>query len=46
MKHRRPERITAKLLAELHRITPYAPEHLLREIELIEAFRKRHPRLP
>jgi len=45
LKHSRPERITAKLLAELHRITPYAPEHLPREIELIEAFRKRHPRL-
>jgi acetate kinase len=35
-----------KLLAELRRITPYAPEHLPREIELIEAFRKRYPRLP
>src|SRR5450759_1557474 len=46
MKHSEPERITPKLLAELHRITPYDPDHLAREIGLIEAFRKRHPRLP
>jgi acetate kinase len=46
MKHAEPERVTAKLLAELHRITPYDPDHLPREIELIEALRKRHPRLP
>jgi acetate kinase len=46
MKHSEPERITPKLLAELHRLTPYDPEHLPREIGLIEAFRKRHPQLP
>ena len=46
MKHSEPERVTRKLLAELHRITAYAPEHLPREIELIEAFRKRCPNLP
>jgi acetate kinase len=46
MKHTIPERITSKLLAELHRITPYDPDHLPREIELIEAIRKRHPKLP
>jgi len=46
MKHSEPERVTPKLLAELRRITPYAPDHLPREIELIEAFRKRHPKLP
>lgn len=46
MKHSEPERITPNLLAELHRITPYAPDHLPREIALIEAFRRRHPRLP
>jgi acetate kinase len=45
MKHSEPERITPKLLAELHRITPYDPEHLPREIGLIEALRKRHPKL-
>jgi acetate kinase len=46
MKHSEPERVTSKLLAELHRITPYATEHLPREIGLIEAFRQRHPKLP
>jgi acetate kinase len=46
MKHSEPEQVTPKLLAELHRITPYAPDHLPREIKLIEAFRQRHPKLP
>ena len=46
MKHSEPERITPKLLTELHRITPYDPDHLPREIGLIEAFRTRHPKLP
>lgn len=32
VKHSEPERVTPKLLAELHRITPYAPNHLPREI--------------
>lgn len=41
-----PERVTAELLDELHRITPYDPEHLPLEIELIEAIRQRHPTLP
>ena len=45
MKHSEPERITPKLLAELHRITPYDPDHLPREVALIEAFRTRHPKL-
>jgi len=46
MKHSEPERVTRKLLAELHRITPYAPEHLPSEIGLIEALQRRHPKLP
>jgi acetate kinase len=46
MRHARPERIGAALLAELHRITPYAPAHLPQEIGLIEALRRRHPQLP
>jgi acetate kinase len=46
MKHSEPERVTPKLLAELHRLTPYAPDHLPREIGLIEAFRRLHPKLP
>jgi acetate kinase len=46
MRHTEPEIITKKLLAELHRISPNDPDHLPREIELIEIFRQRHPKLP
>jgi acetate kinase len=46
MKHMQPEIVTQELLDELHRIRPYDPDHLPREIELIEAFRQRHPKLP
>jgi len=45
MQHIAPELVTQDLLDELHRISPYDPDHLPREIELIEAFRRRHPRL-
>ena len=45
MKHSEPERVTPALLAELRRITPYAPDHLPCEISLIDAFRRRHPKL-
>jgi acetate kinase len=41
-----PERITPDVLDELHRATTYAPDHLPREIELIQAFGERHPHLP
>jgi acetate kinase len=46
MKHTEPERVTQELLDELRRIRPYDPDHLPREIELIEAFRRHHPKLP
>ncbi len=46
MKHTEPELITRKLLNELHRISPYDTDHLPAEIELIEAFSQRHPKLP
>ncbi len=46
MAHSEPERITPKLSSELRRITPYDPDHLPREIGLIEAFSRRHPKLP
>jgi acetate kinase len=46
MKHVQPEIITRELLDELHRIRPYDPDHLPREIELIETFLHRHPKLP
>ncbi len=45
MTHTEPERVTPELLDELHRLRPYDPEHLPREIELMEAFRQRHPKL-
>jgi acetate kinase len=46
MKHTEPEIATEDLLDELLRISPNDPDHLPREIELIEAFRSRHPKLP
>ena len=46
MKHTEPEIVTQDLLDELHRISPNDPDHLPREIELIETFRERHPKLP
>ena len=46
MQHTAPELVTQELLDELHRLRPYDPDHLPREIELIEAVRKRHPKLP
>jgi acetate kinase len=46
MKHTEPEVVTKKLLNELRRISPNDPDHLPREIELIETFRQRHPKLP
>ena len=46
MKHSRPEWVTPGLLADLRRITPYDPDHLPIEIDLIEAVRARHPKMP
>ena len=46
MKHIQPEFVTQELVDELYRISPNDPDHLPREIELIEAFRQRHPKLP
>ena len=46
MKHTEPEIVTKKLLDELRRISPNDPDHLPREIELIEVLRQRHPKLP
>jgi len=46
MRHLQPEVVTQELLDELNRIRPYDPDHLPREIELIEAFRLRYPNLP
>ena len=38
-------RITQELLNELRRFSPFDPEHLPRELDLIEVFRKRNPDL-
>jgi acetate kinase len=46
MMHAEPERITPALLAELRRITRYDPDHLPREIALIQVLQQRHPQLP
>lgn len=44
--HTEPERVTPEVIDELRRATPYAPDHLPREIRWIESFRERHPHLP
>ena len=46
MLHTEPERVTPDLLEELRRITTYDPEHLPREIAIIEALRQRFPNVP
>jgi acetate kinase len=46
MTHTEPERVTPELLEELHRNTPYDPEHLPLAIELMEALFKRQPAWP
>jgi acetate kinase len=45
-KYSKPQQVTAEMVEELHRFSPFDPEHLPLEIELIEAFRQRHPGLP
>jgi len=46
MLHTQPERVTPALLEELRRITPFDPEHLPREIALMEALQQRFPNVP
>ncbi|MGA8758985.1 MAG: acetate/propionate family kinase [Stellaceae bacterium] len=45
-KYSEPQQVTAEMIEELHRLSPFDPEHLPLEIELIDAFRRRHPALP
>ena len=45
-KYSEPERITAELVEELRRLSPFDPEHLPEEILLTEAFHRRFPELP
>ena len=41
-----PVVMSPEVLEELHRLSPYDPEHLPAEITLIEAFEKQYPRVP
>jgi acetate kinase len=45
-KYSKPQRITAALVEELHRLSPFDPEHMPEEILLTEAFHRRFPDLP
>ena len=45
-KYSKPQRITAEMIEELHRISPFDPDHLPEEILLTEAFHRRFPDLP
>jgi len=45
-KYCEPQRITAEIVDELHRLSPFDPEHLPEEILLTEAFHHRFPDLP
>jgi acetate kinase len=45
-KYGQPQRITAEMIEELHRLSPFDPEHLPEELLLIEAFYRRFPGLP
>jgi acetate kinase len=42
----KPERITPQMVEELHRLSPFDPDHLPEEILLTEAFHHRFPELP
>jgi acetate kinase len=45
-KYSKPQRITAEMVEELHRLSPFDPLHLPEEILLTEAFDRRFPDLP
>ncbi len=45
MKHDEPAPVSQELLNELHRIISYDPDHLPQEIEMIEIFRRRYPKM-
>lgn len=45
MAHTAPQRITKQLLSDLRRITPFDPEHMLREVHLIDAIQQQHPNM-
>lgn len=45
-KYSEPQRITAEMVEELRRLSPFDPDHLPEEILLTEAFQRRFPDLP
>jgi acetate kinase len=45
-KYSEPQQITANMIEELHRLSPFDPEHLPEAILLTEAFHRRYPDLP
>jgi acetate kinase len=45
-KYSSPQRIDAEMVEELHRLSPFDPEHMPEEILLTEAFHGRFPDLP
>ncbi|MGD1073631.1 MAG: acetate/propionate family kinase [Bryobacteraceae bacterium] len=45
-KYSEPQRITAEMVEELHRLSPFDPDHLPEEILLTGAFHRRFPDLP
>ncbi|MFZ0932011.1 MAG: acetate/propionate family kinase [Syntrophobacteraceae bacterium] len=45
-KYSKPQRITAEMVEDLQRLTPFDPEHLPEEILLTRAFHSRFPDLP
>jgi acetate kinase len=45
-KYYKPQRITAEMVTELKRLSPFDPDHLPEEILLTEAFHRRFPDLP
>jgi acetate kinase len=46
MQHMDPQRVTPELLEDLKGLEPYDPEHLPREIELIEILQQHYPQVP
>jgi acetate kinase len=46
LKLNKAQRITPRLVAELHRISPYDPEHMPSSVQLMEVFHQHHPQLP
>ncbi len=45
-KYSEPQRITAQVVEELQRLSPFDPDHLPEEILLVEAFHRRFSELP